>query len=340
MEMPSPGPGAVPPPVPGIYLSATVAESDLSTSTMLDASDAPPIDASEDGLTLVPDVTYATRTLADGRELPLRLDVFTHSDGRPRPVVLYVPGGGFVVALKDMMRDHRAYVARAGFVVASLEYRALSHGPGVTYADSVQDVKEALRFLRAHSARFGIDPARAGVWGESAGGYLAAMTGVTSGTTEFAAGDHPGQSSDVHAVVDKFGPSSLADVAEDFDAGAQEFWTAPDGHLATYVHGPGGGLVDASDEDFRRANPIRYVHKESPPFLFFHGSADVMVSPSQTLRLHNALREAGVASERLVLPGGGHGDQAFLGADPVIGAAWSSTAAIGPIADFFRTTLR
>jgi hypothetical protein len=84
------------------YLSATVAESDLSTSMILDASDAPRINASEDGLTLVPDVDYATRTLADGRELPLRLDVFTHTDRRSRPLVLYVSGGGFAATASEV----------------------------------------------------------------------------------------------------------------------------------------------------------------------------------------------------------------------------------------------
>jgi acetyl esterase/lipase len=224
------GPGTVPPARPGVHLSATVADSDLSTSTILDAAGAPGIDASEEGLTLVPDVTYATRTRADGGALPLRLDVFTHDDGGPRPLAVFVSGGGFVVSPKAMARDHRAYVARAG---------------------------------------------------------------LTSGTAEFASGGHLDQSSDVDAVVDKFGPSALADIAEDFD--------------------------DAS--------------RESPSFLLFYGSTDVMISPSQTLRLHNALREAGAASERLVLPGAGHGD-------PAIGAAWSSTAAIDPIVEFFRRSLR
>jgi acetyl esterase/lipase len=65
-----------------------------------------------------------------------------------------------------------------------------------------------------------------------------------------------------------------------------------------------------------------------------------MISPGQTLRLHNALREAGVASQRLVLPRAGHGDQAMFGAAPAIGAAWSSTAVIDAIAEFFRRSLR
>ena len=72
------------------YLSATVAESDLSTSTILDASDAARINASEDGLTLVPDVDYATRTLADGRELPLRLDL--EDDGEHGLLLFYAAG--------------------------------------------------------------------------------------------------------------------------------------------------------------------------------------------------------------------------------------------------------
>jgi acetyl esterase/lipase len=103
----------------------------------------------------------------------LRMDILVPQGTGPHPLVLYLPGGGFVSARRAMAAKQRRYVADAGFVVASIDYRTTS--VGATYRDGLMDIATALRFLRAHASEYGIDPSRAAIWGESAGGYLAAM---------------------------------------------------------------------------------------------------------------------------------------------------------------------
>lgn len=323
-----------------VPVSSTVAPSDLSTSTVLSPDGDPPIEHSEEGLTFRPGIVYTAHKRADGSEQELRLDILAPAPGdRPRPLVLYISGGGFMISIKDAARDHRAYVAQSGFVVASLEYSVLSSGPGVTFTDSIQDIKAAIRFLRANAAEYGIDPAAVAVWGESAGGYLAAMTGVTAGVTEFEAGGNLDQRSDVQAVIDKFGGSELALLAEDFDEAMKVQWTVPDGPIGLYVHGPGGGPVEPGNAAIEKANPVSYITAEAPPFLLYHGSADNLISPSQTLRLHNALLAKGVESERYVLDGANHGDLAFMGGDPKTGLAWSTTTVMDLAVDFLHAHL-
>jgi acetyl esterase/lipase len=78
-----------------------------------------------------------------------------------------------------------------------------------------------------------------------------------------------------------------------FDEASRKFWTDENGPLATFIHGPGGGPLDDQDETVRRANPITYLSPATPPFLLLHGTADMIISPSQALLLHNTLRAAG-----------------------------------------------
>jgi acetyl esterase/lipase len=83
------------------------------------------------------------------------------------------------------------------------------------------------------------------------------------------------------------------------------------------------------------ANPLTYIHANTPPFLIFHGNQDRMVSPSQTLILHDTLAAAGVRSTRYVVDGAGHGDLTFLG-DTQSGLLWSTNKVMNLIVDFLN----
>jgi dipeptidyl aminopeptidase/acylaminoacyl peptidase len=176
------------------------------------------------------------------------------------------------------------------------------------------------------------------VWGESAGGYLAAMLGVTGGVSEFDEGDGLAQSSKVQAVVDKFGASDLSKIVADFEP-AQQSQYGPGTSLAHFVNGPNStkGVLD-NPAAINASNPLTYVDASDPAFLLFHGSADGLVSPSQTLILHNALKSAGIDSTRYVLEGSKHGDMAFMG-DREAGKPWSTTQVMNIIVNFFHRHL-
>ena len=328
------------PPPPEIVFATSVADGDTSTSIVLDLPEGEQISTGRIAVETYPDVVYATRDLGAGRSLELAVDLLVPQTDEAKPLVLFLSGGGFVVSPKEAALERRRYVAEAGYVVASARYRTIMDG--ATYADGVADVKSAIRFLRAHAARYGIDPARVAVWGESAGGYLAAMTGASNGVDRFETPDNPDHSSDVQAVVDQFGPSDLLNLAADFDEAARRAHAAPGTPAAAYVFGPspdGRGRALADDPAaVALADPATYVRSGTPPFLLFHGSRDTMISPSQTLLLHTALRAHGVESTRYVLTGAGHGDLGFMG-DEKSGLPWNTQQTMGLIVDFLNARL-
>jgi acetyl esterase/lipase len=185
--------------------------------------------------------------------------------------------------------DQRTYVADQGYTVASIQYRTVANGH--TYQDSVVDVKSAIRYLRAHADQYGINPAKVSVWGHSAGGYLAAMAGTNNDLKQFDVGGNLDQSSIVQAVVDQFGPSDLSKVAADFDTATQQTYAAPGNFLASYVFGPATRKsINDDPAAVAAANPATDVNSSDPAFLLMSGSADQIVSPSQTLLMLDALR--------------------------------------------------
>jgi acetyl esterase/lipase len=286
------------------------------TSTISCRADAP---------TSYPDVVYRTVTTRYGRTMDLHMDVLVPPDPGPMPGVVFIPGGGFFSAIRSLAVNRRRYVADEGFVVASVEYRTLDDG---TYADAVSDVKAAIRYLRTHASEYRLDPARVGVWGESAGGYLAAMVGTTNGVRQFDPAE-PGPSTAVQGVVDVYGLSDLTRIGADYDAATQAAHRSPSITEAAFVNGKDRGLGILDDRAAaRRANPITYVTRGDPPFLLFHGSRDGLVSPSQTALLRRALAAHGVPVTRYLVDGAGHA-----------GPEWSTNAAMQRLVTFLAATL-
>lgn len=317
-------------------MASTIAASDTSTSSVIRPDPKDQITCGRTKLRTYTDVVFVRRTLANGKPLDLSMDIQVPDPPKRRPLVVYVTGGGFIQAPKEAALNLRTYIAEAGYVVASIEYRTVRDG--ANYRDGIADVKSAIRYLRANAVIYGIDPAHIAVWGESAGGYLAAMAGVTNGIKSFDAGNDLEQSSDVQAVVDKFGASDVSKLASDFDQSTRDADNAPGNSLAQYVAMvPGTRLLDTKIAT-TAANPLTYVKPDHPPFLIFHGSRDRLISPSQTLILHDALSAAGGHSVRYVLDGAGHGDLSFLG-DTESGLPWSAKQTMDIIVGFLKASI-
>ncbi|HEV7975313.1 alpha/beta hydrolase [Amycolatopsis sp.] len=311
---------------------------DTSTSTVLKPDQAHQIQCGKTQVETKSNVAYASPKLANGQTKQLLMDIQVPQTPGPKPLVVYVPGGGFVQSGKEGNLPLRSYAANAGFVVASVQYRV--QPDGATYTDSIADVKSAIRYLRAHASTYQIDPGKVGVWGDSAGGYLVAMVGVTNGDKQYDAGDNLDQSSDVQAVVDKFGASELSQLESDYDPASQQAMAPLMAIAAKYVNGPDStqSLAD-TPATVAAANPITHIKPGDPPFVIFHGSADKLISPSQTLKLHNALRAAGANSTRYVVEGGGHGDLSFTG-DTKSAPQWTTTEVADPLIDFLNQNLK
>lgn len=271
----------------------------------------------------VPDRGYVSKAMT--------MDLLVPCGEGPYPTIVYINGGGFINANKDGYIQQRLELAEHGYVVASITYRV---APASTFPAPLEDVKSAIRYLRAHADQFHIDSQHIGVMGGSAGGYLAAFAGTTSGMRQFDSGDNLEQSSDVQAVVDLYGVSDLTAIGADYGPDVQELHRSPAATEALWINGSpvfGGkdGGIDANPEGAAAANPISYISDKTPPFLLMHGDADTVVSPSQTEILRAALAQHNVEAQRYVVKGAGHG-----------GALWIQPEIMKLIIDFFDAHLK
>jgi acetyl esterase/lipase len=266
----------------------------------------------DDGVRHFSGITYA---VAVGYR-PLQLDLWVPDSATPPPVVVWVHGGGFMFGdrryLPETLRPNQVFDAllEAGLAVATIDYRHALEAP---FPAQLHDAKAAVRYLRAHADELGISTERIGVMGESAGGHIAALVGLTAHRPDLE-GTHGvlGQSSAVDVVVDWYGPADLATmprVALPPAIAAKlppEMATPPEDHLTR-------GLEGAARAD---ASPVTHVTADAPPFLLVHGTADWLVPYAQSEQLHAALTAAGVSSTLVPVEGAEH---IFDGHDDVDG---------------------
>ena len=257
----------------------------------------------EDGSLWNMDVPYVENEHRRHERHRLNLVAPPREEGKKLPLVVWIHGGAFWEGSKDDWHPARALYDK-GFAVCSINYR-LSNSS--TFPAQVQDCKAAIRWIRKHADRFGIDPDRIGVWGASAGGYLATMVGVTGGLEEFDSGENLDQSSRVRCVVDYFGPTDFLKMNEQAKGvpGAEK-WDhdhadSPESILI-------GGPIQERVERVTLANPCGYATKDDPPFLVVHGRKDGLVAIGQSELLVEALKAAGVPVEFRVVEEAGHGE--------------------------------
>ena len=279
----------------------------------------------------ISNVVYEQVPMRGYPNVAMKMDIMQPQSQTKLPAIVYVTGGGFINANKDNGLQLRMHLAEAGYVVASIEYRV---APTAKFPQPLEDVKASIRYLKAHADQFGIDPNRVGVIGGSAGGYLSAMAGTTSGTAAFDTGDNLNVDSSVKAAVDLYGLSDLTRIGDDYSPAVQESHKSAGATEALWVNGSpvfGGkdGGILADREAAEKANPIHYISKTSAPMLLMHGTADTVVSPSQTDLLFQALLQKGIPSQRYLVEGAKHG-----------GIYWNQKEVLDIITDFFNTYLK
>jgi acetyl esterase/lipase len=255
------------------------------------------------GIKLERDIAYI-----EGGEEAQKLDLYlpeTPSE-MPLPLIVHIHGGGWRAGSKFPCPV--AGMVLKGYVVASVEYR---FSQKAVFPAQIQDCQAAIRWLRAHAGQYGFDAARVGVIGGSAGGHLSALVGTAGGKKAFAPiGGHRDQPDRVQAVCDIYGPADFTAVirhaAEDKNVkNIFQFNTPAD---------PYSSLIGAKLDDAEKAgaaSPLRYVSKDSPPFLILHGTHDALVPYAQSVALASALKAQGVEAWLQTLPGSGHGGPAF-----------------------------
>lgn len=242
------------------------------------------------------------RTGDDGSR-PLLLDLYlpepATEDADPknlRPAVVHFHGGGwrvgersslgpvcdgFGLAPFDVLTD-------AGFVVASADYRLSAEAQ---FPAQLHDALAAVQWLRDHARQYSVDPDRIYAWGDSAGGHLASLVGLTGQ-------DRQG----VAAVAAWYPPTDLVHMGEQALPDAIARASDPGSREELLV----GAVLSTNPGKAAAASPITFVHPDAPPFLLIHGTADRFVPAAQSESLGRELKKAGADVELLLIDNADH----------------------------------
>lgn len=266
----------------------------LLTCLSLKAQSAPEI-------TIIRDIVYG---YSGGVELKLDLAKPAKGEG-PFPVVFFFHGGGWQQGNKSHMHRWLRIFASEGYVSVSVAYR---FAPEFKWPSQVEDAKAAIRFLRGNALAFDIDPDRLGTMGESAGGYLALMTGLTAPSDGLEGeGGSPGFSSSVQAVVSYFSATDFSGPARVLTPELQEEIQKYYNKSLSQVRADFTGTSDPDDPILKKISVLPYVDKNDPPVLIFQGDSDPFVSVDQARKLATRLEHSNVPHELIIVKGGGHG---------------------------------
>ena len=256
------------------------------------------------------DINYAGDSLVSHR-----MDIYLPEISQVSyPVVMIIYGSAFFG--NDMKK--RAFDAigepliNSGFAVVTVNHRS---SRDAIFPAQIQDIKAAIRFIRANGQKYQIDTSFFGITGYSSGGHLSALAGTSgsvhlmkinseSAQIEGSVGSYPNYSSSVDAVVDWFGPTDFQSMDS---CGSTMVHDAPDSPESILIGAP----IQDNDELCALTNPMSYIDPEDPPFLILHGDNDPLVPHCQSEMLFKALQNAGVTSHFVLVPEAGHGPGLF-----------------------------
>jgi acetyl esterase/lipase len=278
-----------------------------TSSGWLSSLDAPYV-TKPSGVRIIHAIEYA---VVEGYR-PLQIDLYLPPIGSTTdafPAIVFIHGGGWRVGTRR--RFGRAFrpwdptplekMALAGFVVACVDYRLSGEA---IFPAQLHDIKAAVRWIRAHALDINIDPDRIVSWGESAGGHLSLMVGLTGNRPDLEGniGEHLDQRTDVCATIGWYGHTDFLRVTEHQLASSEVDHHAPDSYESLMLGGP----IPTRAELASFASPINYVHADAPPIQIHHGDADKLVPLGQSEILAHALEELEAEVELVILPGTDH----------------------------------
>ena len=232
-----------------------------------------------------------------------KLDIYLPKENKEAQLVVWIHGGAWRAG--DKAKVPILALLDKGYAIASVNYRL---SPVAKFPAQIHDLKAAVRYLRANQNRYGYSAQKIIVAGASAGGHLAALLGVVNGHSELEGklGSHLTTSSDVHGIIDYYGPTNFLTILKQ-----------------STPHGLGVRipalqlLLRAQPEDVpdlaKLASPVFHVDKNDPRLLLIHGDQDPQVPIGQSHELHGTYKKAGLADRVTfeVIHGGAHGGGEF-----------------------------
>jgi len=234
-------------------------------------------------------------------ERSLKLDLYVPDQAPRAPLMVWVHGGAWRSGSKSNMPLIK--LAQEGYVIASVDYRLSTEAP---FPAQIHDLKAAVRFLRAHGRQWGIETNKIVIAGDSAGGHLAALVGVSNGNTELegALGADRAQNSDVQGIISFYGAANLTTILGQ---------STPHG---LKVRVPAlelllGGQPTNAVAMAQLASPVFHVDSHDPPLLLFHGDQDPQMPINQSHELHGAYQRVKASVQFEVVHGAGHGGATF-----------------------------
>lgn len=241
-----------------------------------------------------------------------KLDIYIPKDGKEKhPLIVVIYGSAWF----SNNFKNAAYMSLgkpltdAGYAVATINHRASGEAK---YPAQINDVKGAIRHLRANADKYGLDTSFVGITGFSSGGHLSAMAGVTNDMKTRTSGDitidvegnvggNLDQSSSVDAVVDWFGPVDMARMEN------CETVKGADSPEAVLM-----GVAPADSPDMvALISPITYISENTVPMLVIHGNSDSVVPFCQGVNFSEELKKAGKLDKFISVEGGEHGPVTF-----------------------------
>jgi len=246
---------------------------------------------------------------AETEDGPLRMDCMWDDSVRtPKPVILWVHGGGFReenITRKSRPEQRFAELIQKGYFIASVDYRLINVR---RYPAPLEDCKCAVRYLRANAEKLGIDPGRIGVWGESCGGQMAGIMGIQGGLEgRETGGGYEGISSDVQAVLNWYGSLAIEYFLDFIDKRDNPDRT--DSFLGRYMKRNHVETEEEAWEKIHEQDPMYYLKngRQFAPILAVCSDADVRVPVDACRVFCEEAAKYGQTAEFINVPNQGHG---------------------------------
>lgn len=233
--------------------------------------------------------------------ISLKLDLHLPSGTPHVPLIVWVHGGAWRSGSKSDMPLGK--LVEEGYAVASVDYRLSTQAK---FPAQIYDLKAAVRFLRAHGGEWRLPVKKILIAGDSAGGHLAALVGVTNGDKELEGevGMHGKYSSAVQGIISFYGGANLITILKQ---------STPHGlsvrvpALEMFL----GGQPEDMPAVATFASPVFHVDRSDPPLLLLHGDQDPQMPVNQALELAGAYERTKAPVLLEIVPGAGHGGAMF-----------------------------